>query len=339
MRARTVDIHAHFYPSAYLDALVESGYPRGTRYARGAAEAPEGPQSRRYAMHDDAFTDIGTRIARMDAQGVDVHALSLPPPDSFAHTPRLLERLCRAFNDAASAAHVAHPDRFVVLASIPAHTPPAAIAELERARSLPGVRGVCLGTRFVERELSDPEYFPLWERIEALRLPVFLHYAPLMVIGTPRRLHAYHLGNVIGNTTETAIAAAHLIFGGVLDRLPALEVSLPHSGGVLPILAGRLDRAHAVRSECRHLARPPSDYLRRFRFDTVCHSDAILDFLVRLVGADRVMLGSDYCFDMGVEEPVAAVKRLQSIAPEAMTQILGGTAGRLLRLEQSRLST
>ena len=332
MQTRTVDIHAHLYPAAYLDALAEAGYPRGTRYARAPADAPEGLQSRRYVMHDDAFTAIDERLHRMNAQGVDVHALSLPPADAFAHSPPLFELLCRTFNDAASAAHVAHPDRFVVLAALPVHAPEAAIAELERARSLAGVRGVCLGTRFVERELSDPAFFPLWERIALLRLPVFLHYAPLMVIGTPRRLHAYHLGNVIGNTTETAIAAAHLIFGGVLDRLPALEVSLPHSGGVLPILAGRLDRAHAVRAECRHLARPPSEYLRRFRFDTVCHSDAILEFLIRFVGSDRIMLGSDYCFDMGVEQPVAAVRRM-SIEASDMAQILGGTAARLLRLD------
>jgi aminocarboxymuconate-semialdehyde decarboxylase len=333
MRSPTVDIHAHFYPDAYLDALVSAGYPLGTRYASAPADAAEDPQSRRYAMHEPAFTDIAERLARMNAQGVDAHALSLPPPDSFAHTPRLLEALCRAFNDAASAAHVAHPDRFVVLASLPVHTPEAAIAELERARGLPGVRGVCLGTRFGERELSDPAFFVLWERIAQLRLPVFLHYAPLMVIGTPRRLHAYHLGNVIGNTTETAIAASHLIFGGVLDRLPALEVSLPHAGGVLPILAGRLDRAYAVRSECRHLPCAPSEYLRRFRFDTVCHSQPILEFLVRLVGADRVMLGSDYCFDMGDEQPVSAVHALKSLTADDRARILGGTAARLLRIE------
>ena len=333
MTPRTIDIHAHFYPDAYLDAIADAGYPQGTRYARSAADAPDGPQSRRYAMHDTAFTDIAVRLARMNAQGVDIHALSLPPPDSFAHDPALLERLCRAFNDAASAAHLAHPDRFVVLASLPVHAPGPAIAELERARLLPGIRGVCLGTRFVERELSDAEFLPLWERIARLRLPVFLHYAPLMVIGTPRRLNAFHLGNVIGNTTETAIAAAHLIFGGVLDRLPDLEVCLPHSGGVLPILAGRLDRAHAVRSECRHLAHAPSEYLRRFRFDSVCHSDAILEFLIRLVGAERVMLGSDYCFDMGVEQPVAAVQRVASIDNGAMAQILGGNAGKLLGID------
>ena len=332
MPTRTVDIHAHFYPTTYLDALVNAGYPHGTRYASAPADAGEDPAARRYAMHEPAFTDIAERLARMNAQGVDVHALSLPPPDSFAHSPHLLIELCRTFNDAASAAHAAHPDRFVVLASLPVHTPEEAIAELERARALAGVRGVCLGTRFVERELSDPTFLALWERIAQLRLPVFLHYAPLMVIGTPRRLHDYHLGNVIGNTTETAIAASHLIFGGVLERLPALEVSLPHAGGVLPILAGRLDRAHTVRSECRHLPRPPSEYLQRFRFDTVCHSQPILEFLVRLVGAERVMLGSDYCFDMGVEQPVAAVRALPSLSAEDMDRILGGTAAQVLGL-------
>jgi aminocarboxymuconate-semialdehyde decarboxylase len=333
MNSRTVDIHAHFYPDAYLDTLAAEGYRRGAIYANTAADADASPSARHYSVHDTAFTDIDQRLARMNAQGVDVHALSLPPPDAFAHNPDLHEQLCRAFNDAASAAHRAHPARLVALAALPVHAAGPAIAELERACRLPGIRGVCLGTRFAERELSDSAFFALWERIAQLRLPVFLHYAPLMVIGTPQRLNAYHLSNVIGNTTETAIAAAHLIFGGVLDRLPELEVCLPHSGGVLPILAGRLDRAHTVRSECRHVPRPPSEYLRRFRFDTVCHSDVILDFLVRLVGTDRIMLGSDYCFDMGVEEPVAAVNRMGSIAPAERAQILGGTAARLLGLD------
>ena len=332
MPAPTVDIHAHFYPQAMLDVLVGRGYARGTTYASAAPEALLNAGARRYALHDAAFTDLALRLQRMDAQRVAVHALSLPPPDVFAHEPVLHEQLCRAFNDAASAAHVQHPARLVVLASLPVHTPAAAAAELARARKLPGVRGVCLGTRFVERELSDPEFFPVWEKIAAARLPVFLHYAPLMVIGTPQRLNAYHLGNVIGNTTETAIAAAHLVFGGVLDRLPELNVCLPHSGGVLPILAGRLDRAYAVREECKHLPRPPSEYLRRFRFDTVCHSPAILEFLVKLVGADRVLLGSDYCFDMGEEQPVAAVERVGTLAAGERERILGGNAAQLLGL-------
>ena len=332
MTAPTIDIHAHFYPQAMLDHLAGRGYARGTTYASAAPEPLADAGARRYALHDAAFTDVGLRLERMDAQRVAMHALSLPPPDVFAHEPALHEQVCRAFNDAASAAHLQHPSRLVVLASLPVHTPAAALAELERAAGLPGIRGVCLGTRFVERELSDAAYFPVWERIAAARLPVFLHYAPLMVIGTPERLNAYHLGNVIGNTTETAIAAAHLVFGGVLDRLPELEVCLPHAGGVLPILAGRLDRAYSVRPECQHLPRPPSDYLRRFWFDTVCHSPAILDFLVKLVGADRVMMGSDYCFDMNEEQPVAAVERLATLASGERDRILGGNAAQLLGL-------
>jgi len=119
----------------------------------------------------------------------------------------------------------------------------------------------------------------------------------------------------------------------VLDRLPDLEVCLPHAGGVLPILAGRLDRAYAVRAECRHLPRLPSQYLRRFRFDTVCHSSAILEFLVSQVGAERVLLGSDYCFDMGAEQPVEAVERAAALAAGERERILGSNAMQLLGLQ------
>ncbi|MCC7483458.1 MAG: amidohydrolase family protein [Burkholderiales bacterium] len=327
--APTVDIHAHFYPSACLDLLAGRGYPRGTVHATGV---PGAAGARRYAVHDAAFSDIALRLDRMDRQRVRVHALSLPPPDAFAFEPALHEALCRAFNDAASAAHRRHPERLIALAALPVHAPDAAAVELERARRLPGVRGVCLGTRFHERELSDPAFFPLWERLAAAGLPVFLHYAPLMVVGTPERLHAYHLGNVIGNTTETAIAAAHLVFGGVLDRLPALEVCLPHGGGTLPVLFGRLDRAWQTREECRHLPHPPSHYARRFRYDTVCHSGAVFDFLVRVAGADRLMLGSDYCFDMSVDEPRGIVENA-TLDDAARAGILGANAAGLLGLD------
>ncbi len=189
-----------------------------------------------------------------------------------------------------------------------------------------------LGTRFADKDLSDPAFFPLWKRIAALELPVFLHYAPLTVIGSTDRLMQYHLANMIGNTTETAIAAAHLIFGGVLDAFPTLEVSLPHSGGVFPILIGRFDRGFEVRPECKHLPYPPSHYLRRFTYDTVCHSDAVMEFLIRLVGVDRIVLGSDYCFDMGYEHPVEALRQVTALDETQRTKILGGNAARLLGL-------
>jgi aminocarboxymuconate-semialdehyde decarboxylase len=328
--APVIDIHAHFYPQAYLDLLQECGYPPDTVYSTADSRNPEAPGTRTYKLRDRGFTDFEPRIAAMDREGVEIQALSLPPPDAFARDPGLLIRIARVFNDAANAAHCAHPDRFVGLATLPVHDPVHALAELERVASLPGMRGIAVGTRFVNRDLSDPDFFPLYERIAALGWPIFLHYAPLNVIGMTDRLTRFHLANLIGNTTETAIAAAHLIFGGVLDAFPALQVCLPHSGGVLPILIGRFDRGFEVRPECRHLPHPPSHYLRRFSYDTVCHSTAIMEFLIGLVGIERIVLGSDYCFDMGCDRPVAMVEELSGLDDAARRRILGGNAARLL---------
>ncbi len=327
-----IDIHAHFYPQSYLDLLESCGYPRDTVYSTADPAKPDVPGARTHKLRDRAFTELELRIAAMDRQGVALHAVSLPPPYAFARNGELLVKLARVFNDAASAAHRAYPDRIVGLATLPVHDPHAAIDELERAAALPGIRGVGLGTRFAERELSDRAFFPLYERIAALKLPVFLHYAPLTVIGMKDRLTRFHLANLIGNTTETAIAAAHLIFGGVLDAFPSIEVCLPHSGGVFPILIGRFDRGFEVREECNHLPHPPSHYLRRFTYDTVCHSNAIMEFLLRMVGSDRIVLGSDYCFDMGYDRPVAMVRDLGGLNDASRARILGGNAARLLRL-------
>lgn len=330
--APVIDIHAHFYPQSYLDLLRSAGYPTDTVYSTADPAKPDDPRARTHKLRDRAFTELDLRIAAMDRQGVAVHAVSLPPPYAFAHRGDLLVRIARNFNDAASEAHRAHPDRIVGLATLPVDDPAAAVAELERAAQLPGIRGVGLGTRFAERELSDRAYFPLYERLVALKLPVFLHYAPLTVIGMSDRLTQFHLANMIGNTTETAIAVAHLIFGGVLDAFPDLEICLPHSGGVFPILIGRFDRGFQVREECKHLPHPPSHYLRRFHYDTVCHSTAIMEFLLRLVGAERIVLGSDYCFDMGYERPVEMLEEVQGLDDQDRMRIHGGNAARLLGL-------
>ncbi|HEV8520513.1 MAG TPA: amidohydrolase family protein [Burkholderiales bacterium] len=327
-----IDVHAHYYPAPYLALLKHHGFPADTVYSTADPRKPDDPGSRTHKLRDRAFTELDLRLAAMDRQGVDVHALSLPPPYAFARNGELLVKIARTFNDAASAAHCAHPDRLVGLATLPVHDPAEAIKELERAAQLPGIRGVGLGTRFAERDLSDPAFFPLYERIAALKLPIFLHYAPLTVIGMGDRLTRFHLANLIGNTTETAIAAAHLIFGGVLDAFPTLEVCLPHSGGVFPILIGRFDRGFHVRAECNHLPHAPSHYLRRFTYDTVCHSEAVMEFLIRLVGVDRIALGSDYCFDMGYENPVEALQAITGLDASNRAKVLGGNAARLLGL-------
>jgi aminocarboxymuconate-semialdehyde decarboxylase len=323
-----IDLHAHYYPEAYLELLAVEGGRYGAGYRRteegfyvDGAGRPHGPLPLK-------FIDLAARLAEMDAQGVAVHALSLTTPMTYWADPDLSLRLARAFNDAASAAHLAHPGRFVGLMALPLPDIERSLDELERAARLPGIRGVYMGTNIEGRELSDPLLLPLFERIEALGLPVFLH--PVTVIGA-KRLQPFYLGNLIGNPVDTAIAAAHLIFGGVLDRCPRLEINLPHAGGALPILIGRFDHGRRMRPELRHLPRDPSAYLRRFTYDTIAHSPEVMRFVVSLVGADRVMLGSDYCFDMGDTHPVDTVDRLELGAAERAL-VLGGTAARLLKL-------
>ncbi|MBI4608589.1 MAG: amidohydrolase [Candidatus Rokubacteria bacterium] len=324
----SVDIHAHFFPEGYFKLIAEEGERFGARLSRTDPKGPVievGPV--RTGPLRAAFTDLDLRLKEMNRQGVRVHALSLTLPMVYWADGDLGLRLARAVNDAMAQAHTAFPERFVGLATLPMQEPKLAVEEVERAARLPGIRGVYLGTNIRGRELSEPDFFPVYERIESLGLPLLLH--PLNVIGA-QRLAPYYLGNLLGNPFDNAIAAAHLIFGGVLDRFKRLRVCLPHGGGAFPYLVGRLSRGWRVRGECKHLKRPPSAYLRRFHYDTITHSAEALRYLIGLVGADRVMLGSDYCFDMGYERPVEVVTRLRGLSRADQARILGGNAVRFL---------
>jgi aminocarboxymuconate-semialdehyde decarboxylase len=271
------------------------------------------------------------RLAEMDRQGVRMHALSLTQPMVYWADDDLGMQLCVAFNDAASAAHQKHPDRLIGFACLPFQNAKLALEELERAARLPGIRGVYIATAVRDRELSDRSFFPVYERMADLGLPLFLH--PMMI--NNERLKQYYLINLCANPFETAIAASHLIYGGVLDAFPKLEISLPHAGGVLPILRGRLDRGFHTRNECKTIPKPPSEYLKRFTYDTISYNEEILQDLVDLVGADRIMMGSDYCFDIAYEEPVKIVTGMKTLSDEQKQMILGGNAIRLLGLDRN----
>jgi aminocarboxymuconate-semialdehyde decarboxylase len=275
------------------------------------------------------YYDLDLRLRAMDAQGVTVHALSLMPPMVYWADNALGLRLARLVNDAMAEATRVHPDRLVVLATLPMQDPEAAVSEVNRAVTQLGCRGIYLGTNVRGKELTDPSFLPVFERIHALGAPIFLH--PLNVIGAQRLAH-YHLHNLLGNPFDTAVAAANLIFSGLLDRFPKLDICLPHAGGALPYLIGRLNHGWKVRQECRGLKKPPLNYLRRFTYDTISHAPESLHYLIKLVGADRVMIGSDYCFDMGYERPVEVITRLRGLTRGERTKILGGNAARLLRL-------
>jgi aminocarboxymuconate-semialdehyde decarboxylase len=323
-----IDIHAHYFPEVYLRAIETHGERSGITLDRSEAAGPAIKIGTMLGGHlRREFYDLEARLKEMNRAGVDVHALSLTFPMVYWADAELGTRLARAVNDAMSEAHRAHPDRFVGLATLPMQDPRRSVDELDRAARLPGIRGVYLGTNVNGRELDDPAFLPVWERIDALELPVFLH--PLNVIGA-QRLGPYYLANLLGNPYDTGVAAARLIFGGILDRFPKLSVCLPHAGGTLPYLIGRLDRGQKVRRELEHMKRRPSAYLRRFTYDTISHAAAPLRYLIDLVGADRVMIGSDYCFDLGYERPVQVVTGLPRLTRADQAKILGGNAAKLL---------
>src|SRR5262245_19193154 len=273
------------------------------------------------------FIDPRQRLAEMDVQGVAVQALSLTAPMVYWADGATNHKPACAWNDGAIAAHSAYPERFVVLATLPMLDRDRAIDKLNRVAQQPRVRGIYMGTNISGHDLDDPVFEPILARIEALDLPIFLH--PRQTIGG-KRLGVFYRYNFFGNPIDTAIAAWHLIFGGVLDRHPKLQVNLPHAGGVLPILIGRIDHGWARRKETKHLALAPSTNLRRFTYDTIAHSKPIMEFVISMVGADRVMIGSDYCFDMGYEQSVDFVEGL-NLSTEQRRMILGTTGAKLLK--------
>jgi len=327
--ARPIDIHAHYFPQTYLDLFNSEGQRYNTEFRmtekgfffKTPAES-NGPLPAK-------FIDLKQRLADMDAQGVAVQALSLTGPMVYWAEGEFSQKLAMTWNDGAVAAHKANPDRFVVLATLPMLEPDRAIDELNRVSKLPGVRGVYMGTNIEGRDLDDPLFEPIFTRIEALGLPVFLHPLPPILGG--KRLQPYSLTNLLAYPLDTTVAAAHLIFGGVLDRHPNLLIVLPHAGGALLNIIGRLDHGWNVIPPAKHSAQTPSAYLHRFMYDTIVHSKPMMEFIISQVGVDRIMLGSDYCFPVGYDRPVEVVEDLH-LSPDQRKMILGGTAAKVLKI-------
>jgi aminocarboxymuconate-semialdehyde decarboxylase len=324
----TIDIHAHWYPQEWLTVFQRDGAKEGASLERGA----DGRYSLRAKtitnVFDERFVVVDERVDAMDERRIDVHALSLTTPMVYWASPALGLALSQAFNDAASAAHRKHPQRLVGLAMVPMQAPELALKELERASELPGIKGMYLATSVNGEELDEKKFWDVYAKCEELGWTIFLH--PVDTIGQDRT-KKYYLKNLCGNPYDTGVAVAHLIFGGVIDRFPKLGFNLPHAGGTFPWLIGRWDHGTKVRPELKHMKQPPSSYLRRFTYDTIGHDDRINSNLVRLVGADRVTLGSDYCFDMGLDDPLATIESMK-LPKEERDLVVGGNALKLLRL-------
>jgi aminocarboxymuconate-semialdehyde decarboxylase len=327
---RPIDTHAHYYPQSFLDLIADEGKRFKADYRMTGEGFYVNSPAGSIGPLPTKIIDLKQRLADMDEQGVSIQAVSLTTPMVNWAEADFSLKLSRAWNDAASEAHNAYPDRLVALMILPMLDPDRAIDELTRAARLPGMRGVYMGTNVNNRDLDDPLFEPILAKIEQLNLPVFLH--PLQTVGG-ERTKPWYLSNLLGNPFDAAIAGCHLIFGGVLDRHPKLQICLPHGGGALPMLIGRADHGAQVRAEIKplRLPQPPSAYMQRFTYDTIVHSKPVMEFLVREVGAERIMLGSDYCFDMGYDRPVQFLEQI-NLTGAQRKMILGGNASKLLKI-------
>ena len=230
-------------------------------------------------------------------------------------------------NDQMAKHIAAHPDRFLGIATLPMQAPDKAADELKRAVTKLGLKGTMFASNIMGKNLDDPSFEPVWATAEALDAFIFIH--PNNVAGADR-MRSYYLNNLIGNPLDTTIAAACLIFGGVMDRFPKLKICLAHGGGFTPYQAARWEHGWTVRPEPKkNVATQPVDIARRFYYDTILHSAPVLEFMIGHVGADHVLLGSDYPYDMGMPDCVAHVRGL-GIADADKAGILGTRARSLL---------
>jgi aminocarboxymuconate-semialdehyde decarboxylase len=336
---RVVDVHAHVIVPE-IQAAVQ-GHP-GLDELRAAEARRNGPASgavsrQMFADRMPQLTDVGRRLADMDAAGVDVQVLSVSPSQYHYYAePELALGICRWAARGVAAVAAQEPHRFSGLGLVPLQHPELCVEALDDALSV-GMLGVEISSHAAQPdggtvELSDPALEPFWARAAETGAVVFLHP---MGCTLDARLDRFYLSNTVGQPVENAVALSHLVFGGVLDRHPGLRVLAAHGGGYLPTYLGRSDHAWQVRPDARGCAEPPSRYLRRLWFDSLVHSPDALRALVGAVGADRVLLGSDFPFDMGVTDPVERV-RSADLGAHATDLVLGANAA-ALGLVPSRL--
>ncbi len=302
-----IDVHAHHVPPSVLDLV---GYEPG----RGGG------------MQGD-IVDLSVRIADMDSQGIEMQAVS-GVGGTFG---RDLET-ARAFNDAMAESLAPYPDRFVALAIAPLAEPDSAPSEVERAVKDLGMRGVAIGSNVNGKNLDEPEFGPFFRKVEELDIPMFIHpVSPQLGLD---RLGKYHLANLVGNVTETAVAAASLIFGRVLDEFPRLKPYLAHGGGSCPYISGRWDRGWRSRGE-GGMPAAPTEYLQRIYYDSLTHSQRALEYLVRFAGSDHIRLGSDYPYSMGEPGPVQEVESTPGLSDGDKRQVVRETATEMFKIEGS----
>jgi aminocarboxymuconate-semialdehyde decarboxylase len=321
-----VDVHTHFYPGGYLQDLERHPEPYSlSRDARGRTILTL--HGARVVTMTREMTGVDARVAEMDAHGVDLQVLSVTIPNVYVGPQARRLDLARRTNDGLAEAVRRHPRRLAALASVPLPDTAAAVGEMERAVSDLGMVGVMIGSNIAGRYLDDAEFFPFFERVQDLDVPVLVHPMPP---AAPDATYAPGLVPLLGFVFDTSASVARMVLAGVCEGLPRLKLILAHLGGTLPYLLQRLDNGYRAYPEIReNLPHPPSHYLRRLFYDTVSFSVPSLRCALDAVGPDQIVMGTDYPHVIGDVAAALATIRALSLPERDAARILGGTAVRI----------
>ena len=329
-----IDAHAHvIVPEALRDAAPDEAWRPRVWWEDGAQVVELGGRRIRSAVRE--FVAVDAILAAQDEAGID-HVVLCPWVNLLGYDAPAGEALerCRIQNAGLAALQAAHRDRVSVLGTVPLQDPEIAAGELEALMAVGSFAGVEIAASVNGVALGDERLAPFWAAAEATGALVFVH--PTTRGSSGPGFDDFYLWNLVGNPTETTVAAAHLVLAGVMERHPRLRVLLAHAGGALLALRGRLRHGWSALPVARaRLGEPPEASLRRFLYDTITHDADLLRDLVAFAGADHVLLGSDYPFDMADARPADTVAAA-GLAPDDAAAVLGGNAARLLGLEVHR---
>ena len=326
----TIDVHSHVavpeaakFVKPYLDVTTFPLVNFATSDTRALNQQQDADRASRMTQYDE-------RLADLDEMGVDLQVVKPPPPQCYYTLPvEIADQATRMVNDGLAEYVARRADRFIAFGTVPLQDSAAAAVELERCVKQLGFKGVQILTNVAGRELSDPAVAPFWAKAEQLGVLVVIHPNGFTQAD---RLSRYYFNNVIGNPLDTSIALHYMIFDGVLERHPNLKILAVHGGGYLAAYSGRIDHAWGARSDSRgDLSKPPTSYLRKVYFDAVVFTPHQLKYLVEVFGADRILMGTDYPYDMAESDPIAHLISAELDAA-SVTAIAGGNVRRLLKL-------
>lgn len=323
-----IDIHCH-RECAPVAAMMRDAARAAGKVALGHGNAvTRAVNQRQLEAIRPKMDGFDVRLADMDRAGVDVQAVAVAVYQYYYWADAELgAKAARMVNEELAEATAGHDGRFVPLGTVPLQDCDAAVEELRHLAGRLGMRGIEIGTHVEGEEISAPRLAPFWAEVERLGLVVVIHTQGAT---HPERMQDHNFVNVIGHAFEATLATAHLIFDGVLARHPDLKIVVVHGGGYLPAYAGRIDHGWRAREDVREgVAEPPTSYLRRFYFDTMVFEPGQVRYLVDTYGADHVLLGTDYPYDMGDEDPLALLAA-SGLTQEQVDLVAGGNAARLL---------